>query len=574
MSDASTPLPATLAECHAKITEMAAVNATLQAVNTQHQATIDEQQALLQSMQRDLALMKRALFGQRRERFEDPRQGILFASAVVGQSKPDDASNPDDNDVDSNTSNEDKGKTPSNRGGRGRRVIPASLPRVRRIHELDDAEIPEHLQGDQGRRFLKKVGEYVEWEPPRLTVVEEYVEVLAIDNADATETTMLSADRPPRIINCFAGPSLLAGLAVNHFADHLPYYRLEEILGRSQLVIDRSTQCRWMMRLANELIPLIELMRSLVLASPVVQADETPVKMLAPGQGKTSTTYLWAVLGDRQHPYTTFSFTENRSRAGPAEFFADFEGILVSDAYIGYELLSSHSQGQIRIAGCYAHARRKFEELHALGPTERTATAMGFFQRLFDIEDELRELSDQQRHEQRQLRSRPLLQEFKRWLDDQSETLRPKHDLRGAISYMTTRWECFERFLESGAIPLDNNASEQAVKNPVMGKKNWLFFGSPAGGKSAAVFYTLTATCRRLKIDPYAYLKDVFERLPLCDPEDPASLTPLLPDHWLADHPECQLPIRTTESNAKTARRRTRRKQRRKALARANRKRR
>lgn len=559
MSDAAMPLPKTLAECHALITEMAVVNA-------QQKATIDEQQALLQALQRDVALMKRALFGQRRERFEDPRQAMLFDSVVVGELDSDDVSNQDNNDDDPDAANEDEDKTPSNRTGRGRRVIPASLPRVQRIRELDEAEIPEHLQGDQGRRFLKKVGEFVEWEPPRLTVVEEFVETLAVDNADATETTMISAPRTPRIINCFAGPSLLAGLAVNHFADHLPYYRLEEILGRSKLVIDRATQCRWMIRLAKELTPLTDLMRSLALESPVVQADETPVKMLAPGQGKTSTTYLWAILGDRQRPYTTFSFTESRARAGPTEFFADFEGIVVSDAYIGYECLHPRTHGRIQIAGCYAHARRKFEELHALGSTEQTKTAMRYFGQLFDIEDELRGLSVEARHEQRQLRSRPLLEAFKRWQDEQLELLRPKHDLRGAIAYMSTRWESFERFLESGAIPLDNNAAEQAVKNPVMGKKAWLFFGSPAGGAAAAVFYTLTATCRRLQIDPYAYLKDVFERLPLCDTEDPASLNPLLPDHWLAEHPEYQLEIRTSESKAKAARGRTTRKQRRKAL--------
>lgn len=567
MPDAATPLPTTLAECHAMIRELAADSDMLR-------ETIDEQQTLLQAMQRDLALMKRTLFGQRRERFEDPRQAMLFDSVVVGEleagePEPGGASNQDDSDVDSDTSNEDEDTKPSNRTGRQRRVIPASLPRVQRIHELDEAEIPEDLQGDQGRLFLKKVGEYIEWEPPRLTVIEEFVEVLAVDNADATETAMVSAPRPPRIINSFAGPSLLAALAVNHFADHLPYYRLEEILGRSKLVIDRSTQSRWMMRLAKELVPLTDLMRKLVLQSPVTQGDETPVRMLVPGQGKTSTTYLWAILGDRQRPYTTFSFTESRARAGPTEFFADFEGILVADAYIGYECLDARTQGRIRIAACYAHARRKFEALHVLGPTERTTTAMRYFRRLFDIEDELRELSDEARHEQRQLRSRPLLEEFKRWLDDQLETLRPKHDLRGAIAYMTTRWECFERFLESGAIPLDNNASEQAVKNPVMGKKAWMFFGSPAGGAAAAVFYTLTATCRRLQIDPYDYLKDVFERLPFCDPEDPTSLSPLLPDRWLAEHPDSQLQMRATESKDSAARRRTRRAQRRKALDRA-----
>ena len=182
-----------------------------------------------------------------------------------------------------------------------------------------------------------------------------------------------------------------------------------------------------MLRLSKALSPLTDLMRTLALKSSVVQADETPVKMLAPGQGRTSTTYLWAVLGDQQYPCTTFSFTESRSRAGPAAFFADFEGTLVSDAYIGYELLDSHSQGRIRIAGCHAHARRKFEELHSLGPTRQTATVMGYFWRLFDIEDELRELSDDERHSQRQLRSRPLLQEFKNWMDEQLKTLRPKH---------------------------------------------------------------------------------------------------------------------------------------------------
>ena len=243
------------------------------------------------------------------------------------------------------------------------------------------------------------------------------------------------------------------------------------------MVLDRSTVCRWMMRLAGELTPLTDLMRSLALQSPVVQADETPIKMLAPGTGHTSTTYLWAILGDKQHPYTTFSFTESRARAGPAEFFADFVGTLVSDAYIGYEFLHPHSQGRILLAGCHAHARRKFEELHSLGPTERTATAMGYFQRLFDIEDELRDVSDKLRHQQRQLRSRPLLMDFKRWMDEQLETLRPKHDLRGAIHYMTSRWECFERFLTSGAIPFDNNASAQAVKTsaPQWGRKVRLF---------------------------------------------------------------------------------------------------
>jgi len=660
MSAPASPLPTTLAECQAliaelrqkdsqqqatislqrvrllelteansqqqaKLLELTEINvhqqatiAQQQATLVQQQATIDDQQSVLQNLQRDLALLKRTLFGQRRERYEDPRQGTLFdaitldelspALAAASTLEPPLCEEPDE-----------PAESRSSRRGRVRRVIPETLPRIQRVQELTDEEIPEELRGaEHVRRFRKKVGEYLEWEPPRLMVVEEYVETLAVDNVDATQSTLYSAARPPRIFSGLAGPGLLAGLATHHFADHLPYYRLEEDLCRSGVEIDRGTLCRWMIRLGEELSPLTDLMRRLTLESAVVQADETPIKMLVPGRGKTATTYLWAVLGDPRHPYTTFSFTTSRSRAGPAGFFAEFGGVLVSDAYIGYELLEASSEGRIQLAGCYSHARRKFEELHALAPTERTATALGYFQRLFDLEDLWRDLSDEARHQRRQAQARPLLEEFKHWLDEQLATLRPKHELRGAIQYMTTRWECFERFLQSGAIPIHNNASEQAVKNAVIGKKNWLFFGSEAGGAAAAVLYTLTATCRRLRIEPFAYLKDVCERLPsllrfdrepgdlarradgvisespggiivaecadgvaelpggvaACPsgvPDHLSPLLPLLPDRWLAEHPAAELPMRRQESQTKAATRRRQRSQRRQALARANR---
>jgi hypothetical protein len=326
-----------------------------------------------------------------------------------------------------------------------------------------------------------------------------------------------------------------------------------------------------MIRVAFEIKPLVDLMRRLALLSAVAQADETPVKMLVPGQGQTSLVYLWVVLGDSRHPFPTFYFTPDHSRAGPDQIFADFEGVLLSDAYVCYELMRDDSKGRIRLAGCHAHARRKFEELHHLGPTEKTATALGYFQRLFLIEEELKALTSEERHAQRQLRSRPLLAEFKTWMDQQLEGLTPKHNLRGAIEYMTQRWESFEQFLESGDIPMHNNASEQAVKVAVMGRKAWLFFGSPSGGEAAAIFYTLTATCRRLQIDPLAYLSDLFQRWPTCDPRDESSLAAFLPDRWLAAHPEAKLPMREEESKQKAAKKRARHSHLRAALAKAER---
>lgn len=569
MSDS--PLPQTLAECQALITNQQSLISQQQATLVQQQATIaeqqvtiDEQQGLLKALQNDIALFKRSLFGPRRERYEDPSQRLLFDFAELGEAGAEASEETSDL-----GDEEPATKKPRSRG-RVRRVIPECLPRIPRYQELNEDDIPEELRGQPGRRFFKKASEWIEWQPPQLFVVEEYVEVLAVDNQDATETAMISAPKELRLLNCFVGPAMLAYFVASRFADHQPYYRLEEILLRSGIKIDRSTLCRWIVRLAFLVLPLVDRMRQLALMSAVAQADETSVKQLDPGQGKTSTSYLWAVLGDSQYPFTTFYFTEDHSRAGPDAIFADFEGVLLSDAYICYEITSADSDGRIELAGCHAHARRKFEELHHLAPTERTATALGYFQRLFLIEDELLDLSDEDRHEQRQLRSRPLMDDFKAWLDQQLETLTPRHELRGAIEYMTKRWECFERFLESGAIPIHNNATEQAIKVAVMGKKAWLFFGSPEGGEAAAIFYTLTTTCRRLKIDPLAYLSDVFKRLPLCDLSDPTSLNPLLPDRWLSEHPEARLPMREKEARKKAERKRSRRAQIRRALARAD----
>ena len=556
MADQPASLPNTLAECHALLQ-------TQQATIDQQQEVIDQQQEVLKALQREVALLKRAIFGRRRERFEDPDQQLLFDSIELDAEE---AEKDEKDEPDSSSDDDDDPPKPRRRRGRVRRVFPEFLPRVQRIQELDEADIPEHLRGQEGRRFKTKVGEWLEWEPPQLRVVEEFIETLAIDNADATETEMVSASREPRILSCFAGPSLLASIGVSRFADHLPYYRFEEILQRSGITIDRATQCRWMISIAFVLVPLIERMRQLVLESSVVRADETPVKMLAPGQGETTTSYLWAVLGD-EHPYTTFYFSEDRSRAGPEQFFSEFDGFLVSDAYIVYESLSKESQDRIRLAGCHVHARRKFEELHTLGPTKHTSTALGYFQRLFDMEDEWQSLTPEERYVQRQARAAPLMAEFKTWLDEQLATLRPKHELRGAITYMTSRWGSFVRFLESGSIPIHNNDSERAVKNPVVGKKAWLFFGAPRGGETAAAFYTLTATCRRLHIDPHAYLKDLFERFPRIDVENMDELDRLLPDRWLAENPKAKLSMRAQESDSKAQRKRNLRTRRRKALA-------
>ena len=529
-------------------------------------AALSEMRQLLETVVAENKLLKRSLYGNRRERYEDPRQQSLFDSEWIGQ----DESNPSEADHDRDESalggTEDESQATRKRRSRGRLVFPDTLPRKQVVHELKDEDLPEELRGREDvRRFQKKVGEFVEVEPATAYVVEEFVEVVAADQEDES-TQMASATRPARVLDCYAGPGLLASMVVDRFADFLPYYRLEERLKRLQLNIPRGTIARWMIRLANQLKPLIDKIRSRVMESSVICMDETPVKLLEPGRGEALTSYLWTTVGDEEHPYNGFYFTVDRSRAGPEEILKDYRGVLVSDAYVCYESLQAEWSDRMRWACCHVHARRKFEELDHLGSTQATATALGYFQRLFALEDQLREVSAEERYAARNQHAKPLMSDFKKWLDDQRSVLRPKHPLRGAIQYMTKRWQSFIRFLENGSIPVENNAAERSVKLPVLAKKNHLFFASREGGEAAMAFYTLTATCRRLHIDPFAYIHHLFQQWPRIDQQK--DLSRFLPDQWLADHPQHRLEIREEEAKSRSATKKSKRSQRRKALAR------
>jgi len=432
-------LPQDLKACHVLIGELFEERERQDEVE-RHQAekiaeqdqTIAEQQTTIERMTTDIALLKRALFGSRRERFvNDPRQGFLFDSDELDIAKQ-------PNTEEAETPETEKKKTRRTSRGRGRRVFPQFLPRTRLEHTLNDEEIPADLRDDaSAKRFFKKIGEQLEYEPPKVHVIEHYQEVIVRDDEWA-ETTILSASKAPQLIDSYAGPGLLAYLTTSRFADHLPYYRQEDILSRIGFRIDRSTQWRWMRALSESLEPLVDLMRRRVLESYVLGVDETPVRLLnVPDVGSVKS-YLWGTVGDRWHPYDCFYFTLGRERAGPDHFLAGFQGYLQSDAYICYERIAMASEGILNVA-CWAHARRKFEEVHFTGPSVRTHTAMGYFQRLYDIEDRARTFDDGERYELRQEEARPIVANFHEWLLDLYERELPKSKLRGAIGYMVNR---------------------------------------------------------------------------------------------------------------------------------------
>lgn len=539
-------LAATLAE------QCAALSASAQKL-AERQATIVEQQNTIDRLMVDLALLKRSLFGRRQERFvDDDHQGLLFGATPLQPEKQTADSEPE---VDSRAASRRRTSR-----GRGRRVFPDFLPRTQVRHELSEAEIPDELRHDPSvKRFFKKTSEQLEYEPAKLHVVEHYQEVI-VRNDEADETTMATAAKPASLIDSFAGPGLLAYLTTSRFADHLPYYRQEDILSRYRFRIGRSTQWRWMFGLAQGVKPLVDLMRSLALQSWVLGVDETPVRMLSLIPPSVNA-YLWGIVGDRGHPYDCFYFTVNRARAGPEQFLGKYRGYLQSDAYVCYERIALEHEQILKVA-CWAHARRKFEEVYFTGPTERTHTALGYFQRLYDIEDRARGVSDEQRQAFRQAEAKPIVQEFHAWLLQQYERELPKSKLRGAIGYMVNRWDAFERYLHHGAIPIDNNRTEASLKYAILGRKAWLFFGNALGGEAAATLFTLTKSCNRHRVDPYAYLRDVYTRLPTLG-ESP--LERLLPDRWIQEHPEHLIQERVDEAVQRAERKRQRRAERRRA---------
>jgi transposase len=328
-------LPNDLAGCHALIEQQRADLqalkervAHLEALLAEHKQTIADQQQTITNLAADNKLLKRSLFGSRRERYEDPTQGVLFDVKLLKAETPEEENDEDDQKPPRRRKR--KGK------GRQRRVFPDFLARDEEKHFLNEEDIPDQMRNNPNvRRFFKKVGERLELIPMQLKVIEQYQEVMVLDQPDET-STMVSAKRPPSLIHSFAGPSVLAYLTVSRFADHLPYYRMENILGRSGLRIDRSTQWRWMRRLAIGVTPLVDLMWHRVLQSQVIAMDETPVKELG-GVGTTLTGYLWTGVGDVDHPYDCFFYTSDRRSIGPETFLSGYCGYLLADAYVAYE---------------------------------------------------------------------------------------------------------------------------------------------------------------------------------------------------------------------------------------------
>jgi transposase len=293
-----------------------------------------------------------------------------------------------------------------------------------------------------------------------------------------------------------------------------------------------------MRRCAELIYPLYDLMKKQVLASKAVQTDDTPVPVLDPELPRTRTGRIWTYVG--KSGTTVYDYTPNRSRDGPDAFLQEFRGYLQADAYSGYDHLYEDPQRGIVEVACWAHSRRRFFEAQS-SDLIRSTVVLAYIRLLYDVEREAREqdLKGEARRELRRAKSKPILDDLHAYLEREQSQVLPKSPEGQAIAYTLSNWKALSRYCEDGDLEIDNNGAERSLRGVAVGRRNWTFFGSDGGGRTAAVLASLIATCKRLGVDSFAYLRDVFGHL---SSHPQSQLAELLPDHWKVAHPPGNTP--------------------------------
>lgn len=520
----------------------------------------------LDGVRHRLDQLLRRLYGPKGEKFRPDQPGLFdllkeIAAAEVAPPSPPPSPPP---------APEDAAKRPKKRKGHGRRPLPDDLRRERIVYDVPEADKVCPCCQTARVKIGEETSEQLDYRPAKLFVWEHVrlkyacpscakaaatpastaptsveaasstsVEPISPPPAAVGSPVVIVASKPAQPIDKgLPGPGLLSFVITSKHCDHLPLHRQEAIIARYGVDIPRSTLCGWMAASADLLRPLYDAMIADILLSQVVQTDETRLPVQEKGNPKTKSGRLWAFVGDRDHPHTAYLYTPTKARAGPAVVLKNYEGFLQADAANVFD--GFYRPGDIVEVGCWAHARRYFHDARSSDAAQaaEALARIGFF---YDVEREAQKTMDEQklaetqadalRLKMRQERTLPKIQEFKTWLDAQAKLVLPKSPIAQAVNYARNHWEALLRFTEHGFLNIDNNASERAMRPAALGRKNFLFVGSDEGGRTTAVLYTMTQTCRRHGIDPFSYLQDVLTRLPQTGYHE---LADLFPHRWAA----------------------------------------
>ena len=405
-----------------------------------------------------LALLRRYVYGQRRERFtDDPGQGHLFnIPEIIAEPEP---AVP--------TVSDDAVPQRSKATRAPRRTRLDHLPHIRIPHDVPESEKTCSCCGGPKTHIGDDESRELEFIPARLEVK---VHVLPKYACPKCRDGVVSPPVPPKPISGgIAGAGLVSFVITSKFADHLPLYRLEDIVLRHGVFLSRSTLCDWVRNAALLLTPLAELQKTLVLQSAIVWTDDTPVTVLGGKLLGSSKGRFWVYIGDAEHPYSVYDFTMSRARDGPAAFLKDYRGFLQADAYGGYDGIFLGSDGGIVEVACWAHARRKFFDARSNAPREANQV-LEWIRQLYDIEDRARDFMPVERQVLRQLESVPILDRIEKYLDELSHRILPKSALGKAMTYARNQWAALRRYVSDGRLTIDNNVSERTLRLQAIGR--------------------------------------------------------------------------------------------------------
>jgi transposase len=397
------------------------------------------------------------------------------------------------------------------RANRG--ALPVHLPRIETVVDVASTICP----GCSGA--LHQIGEDVS---ERLDIVPAQFRVLVVRRPKyacrTCEDMVVQAPAPARLIEGgLPTDATVAQVLVSKYADHLPLYRQAQIYARQGVNLDRSTLADWVGRAAFLLRPVHQRLLDKLKASSKLFADETTAPVLDPGRGRTKTGQLFAYARDDRSwcgtdpPGVAYVYAPDRKAAQPIAHLAGFQGILQVDGYAGYKVLAE--RGEVRLAFCWSHVRRRFYELAQGGPAPIASEALVRIAALYRIEDDIRDRTAEERLVVRQERTRPLIEALQPWMREKLSLISQKTKLAEAIRYALSRWAGLCLFLEDGRVEIDNNAVERAIRPIALNRKNALFAGSDGGAEHWAVIASLVETCKLLDVEPHGYLADVITRV-------------------------------------------------------------
>lgn len=551
-----------VAELTALVNDLRGIVAQQQAQIAEQQATIVVYQEQLERQHAQIQLFKRALFASRRERYvPSAAQKLLLGFDMVESTgdTPADAQEPE---------SEPPPAKPKRRRSVKRFVFPEGLPHRRTEYVLNEAELPCACCQQPRVVISQHVSRQLELEPAQPYIAEQVRYTYACPRCRAGESMQTSVKPPLPIEKSPFGPSVLATIGVNKYARHLPLYRQQEsLLGPLRAWLSRPLMCRLMQGVAAALRPLVLRLGELILASHVVQVDETPVRYLDGTSPSALRGYLWAYAGDALRRYVLYDFQDSRSRDGPQAMLARYRGYLHSDGYAVYESLVAEAPERLVHVGCWAHTRRYFEAALYTTSHPLLHEALAAIQRLYDLETQSAAWPHEARQALRATHARPLVDRLQASLLRARDDVRPSSKLGEAVTYALNRWPTLQRYLDDGRLAIDTNHVERQIRPLAIGRANWLFIGRSSAGATTATMYTVLQSARLHQVDLLPYLTDVLRHLPAVELGNTAGVDAFLPDRWLAAHPEHRLIEREQESQAAQHRRRTRRAARRVACA-------